>query len=328
MDQSKILITGASGCVGQYITNWLLENSTSELFLWLRDPTKLNAVATNHPRVKILKGDLRDSLKYSHEIGNINTVIHTATAWGDQNRAHQVNVIAVKKLLDLLDPEKIQQIIYFSTASILDRDLNPIKEAKIFGTEYIQTKAICLEELEKHKLARKIVAVFPTLVFGGMVNQKCNYPTSYLTEGLKEACNWIWLARWLRAYSRFHFIHAADIGFICGHLAINPNSLNEQISKSKIRRLVLAQPFITIDEAIDTLCKWRGLKLVPKFPLWKWLISTLIRILPIKITNWDKFSIKQRHFDYSKITTPETLGGKSYAKTLNEVIELSGLERR
>jgi nucleoside-diphosphate-sugar epimerase len=37
-----ILITGASGCVGQYIANWLIENSNSELYLWVRDPKKNN----------------------------------------------------------------------------------------------------------------------------------------------------------------------------------------------------------------------------------------------------------------------------------------------
>ena len=40
---TRILITGASGCVGQYISRWLLDNSDAELLLWLRDPAKLTA---------------------------------------------------------------------------------------------------------------------------------------------------------------------------------------------------------------------------------------------------------------------------------------------
>jgi nucleoside-diphosphate-sugar epimerase len=53
---SRILITGASGCVGQYTAAWLLEHSDAELLLWLRDPAKLTAIAADHPRVRLLGG--------------------------------------------------------------------------------------------------------------------------------------------------------------------------------------------------------------------------------------------------------------------------------
>ncbi|MEC8732125.1 MAG: NAD(P)-dependent oxidoreductase, partial [Cyanobacteriota bacterium] len=33
---TRILVTGASGCVGQYISRWLLDHSDAELLLWLR----------------------------------------------------------------------------------------------------------------------------------------------------------------------------------------------------------------------------------------------------------------------------------------------------
>ena len=56
---SRILITGASGCVGQYVTRWLLDNSDAELLLWLRDPAKLTAVPADHPRIRLLIGDRR-----------------------------------------------------------------------------------------------------------------------------------------------------------------------------------------------------------------------------------------------------------------------------
>ena len=167
---ARILITGASGCVGQYTASWLLENSDAELLLWLRDPSKLTAIAADHPRVHLLVGDLRESDRFASELATVNRVIHTATAWGDPERAQQVNVVAVKRILSWLDPNKLQQVVYFSTASILDRHLQPLPEALAYGTEYIQTKAQCLQELERHPLAERIVAVFPTLVFGGRVD--------------------------------------------------------------------------------------------------------------------------------------------------------------
>ncbi len=84
---------------------------------------------------------MRQSNKFKKEISEVNRVIHTATAWGDPKRAKEVNIDAVKNLLNLLNPSNIKQIIYFSTASVLDRNLNLLPEAFTYGTEYIQTKA-------------------------------------------------------------------------------------------------------------------------------------------------------------------------------------------
>ena len=115
---TRILVTGASGCVGQYISCWLLDHSDAELLLWLRDPAKLTAVPANHPRIRLLVGDLRDSDRFAHELASVNRVIHTATAWGDPERAEQVNVVAVKRMLALLNPSKLEQIIYLSLIHI------------------------------------------------------------------------------------------------------------------------------------------------------------------------------------------------------------------
>jgi len=325
LKNEKILITGASGCVGQYMANWLIENSSSELLLWVRDPKKITSINLENPRIQVLVGDLRQPNKFKKEISEANRVIHTATAWGDPKRAREVNIDAVKNLLDLLNPSNIKQIIYFSTASILDRNLDLLPEAFTHGTEYIQTKAQCLKELETHRLSQKIIAVFPTLVFGGRLDGKSKFPTSYLTEGLKDAFDWIWLARWIKIFSRFHFIHAADIAFICGHLATSDFEPAQRLKKSKIKKFVLGQPYISIDIAIQTLLRWKGMRKVPQIPLWTWLIEFLTILLPIQITNWDRFSLRQKHFIHDPITSPETFGGISYAKTLSQVLHNSGL---
>ena len=225
---TRILITGASGCVGQYTAETLLRRSDAHLLLLLRDPAKLTAIPADHPRVTLLVGDLRDLGPHAEAIASVHRVIHTATAWGDPERAEQVNVVAVKKLLSLLDPERLEQVIYFSTASILNRNLALLPEAMAYGTEYIQTKARCLAELEGHPLAERIVAVFPTLVFGGKVGPGDPHPTSYLTAGVAEAIPWLWLAKWLRTDASFHFIHAADIATVCTHLATTPHQANPE----------------------------------------------------------------------------------------------------
>ena len=325
---TRILVTGASGCVGQYVSRWLLEHSDAELLLWLRDPTKLTAVDPNHPRIKLLVGDLRDADPFASELGTVQRVIHTATAWGDPERAEQVNVLAVKRLLQLLNPAVLEQFIYFSTASILDRHLRPLPEALAYGTEYIQTKARCLRDLEEHPFATRIIAVFPTLVFGGRVDGTSPFPTSYLTAGLAEASKWLWLARWLRADASFHFIHAEDIARICGQFATRPHEPNHEPGQGAVRRVVMGQPAISVDETVAILCRWRGVARVPVIPLWPWLIETLIRVLPIEVNAWDRFSIRQRHFIHEPASTPERFGLSSHAPDLDKVLRDSGMPQR
>ena len=326
---ARILITGAAGCVGQYTVEHLYRHSDAHLLLLLRDPSKLKVVPANDPRITLLVGDLRDLEPHAEAIASATRVIHTATAWGDPERAQQVNVVAVKRLLALLDPARLEQVIYFSTASILDRNLKLLPEAMAYGTEYIQTKAQCLQELEVHPLAERIVAVFPTLVFGGRVVPGDPHPTSYLTSGVKEAFPWLWLAKWLRTDASFHFIHAADIATVCAHLATTPHQANPEPGQGAVRRLVLGQAPITINQAVATLVRWRrgwvppvGLDLTP------WLIEGLIKLLRIEVNAWDRFSIRQRHFVHEPVSPPERFGLTSYAPTLEAVLETAGVPHR
>jgi nucleoside-diphosphate-sugar epimerase len=325
----RILITGASGCVGQYIAENLLANSDAQLLLLLRDPAKLSAVPADHPRVTLLVGDLRQLAPHAAAIASADRIIHTATAWGDPERARQVNVVAVKELLRLTDPDRLQQVIYFSTASILDRQLQLLPEAMAYGTEYIQTKAQCLQDLERHPLADRIVAVFPTLVFGGSVGRSDPHPTSYLTAGLKEAFGWLWLARWLRTDASFHFIHAADIATVCAHLATRPHLPNPEPGQGPVRRLVLGQAPITINAAVASLCRWRRVWVPPVgIDLRGWLIEGLIKLLRIEVNAWDRFSIRQRHFVHEPVSPPERFGLVSLAPSLEAVLETAGVPHR
>lgn len=325
----RILITGASGCVGQHIADLLLRETDAELLLLLRDPAKLTAVPADHPRVTLLVGDLRDLTPHAGAVTTATRIVHTATAWGDPERAMAVNVVALKQLLALTSPEWLEQVIVFSTASVLDRQLQLLPQALTEGTEYIQTKALCLQQLDVHPLADRIVAIFPTLVFGGRVDGSGPFPTSYLTAGLAQACPWLGLARWLRADASFHFIHAADIARVCAHLATSPHQANPEPNQGPVRRLVLGQPAITVNDTVRRLCRWRGLGTPPwGLSVTPWLVEALIQLLRLEVTPWDRFSIRQRHFVHEPISPPERFGLVSHAPTLEAALADAGLPRR
>jgi len=325
----RILITGASGCVGQHIAALLLRASNVELLLLLRDPAKLTAVPADHPRITVLVGDLRDLTPHAGAIASATRIVHTATAWGDPERAMAVNVVAVKQLLTFTSPEWLEQVLYFSTASVLDRQLRLLPEAASEGTEYIQTKALCLQQLEEHPLAERIVALFPTLVFGGRVDGSGPFPTSHLTAGLAEASRWRWLAKWLRVDASFHFIHAADIAQVCLHLLSTPQGPNPEPGQGRVRRLVLGQPAVSVNHTVRRLLRWCGGWLPPAgVTISPWLVEALIQLLRLEVTAWDRYSIRQRHFVHKPISPPERFGLVSHAPTLEAVFADAGLQRR
>jgi nucleoside-diphosphate-sugar epimerase len=252
----NLLITGANGCVGQYLVDWFLKNTKFRLYLMVRDKSKLPISVQENKKVKLMVCDIRESNKYKKEISQINYLIHTATAWGDPKRAYEVNIKAFEELLEMLDIEKLEKIIYFSTASILDAKTELMRESLIYGTEYIQTKYECFQRLRESSFAEKTFAVFPTLVFGGNLGKKSKYPVSYLTSGLKEIGKWLWIARFLKLDSKFHFIHANDIAQICGFLIKN----HKEEQYKGFRKFVLGQKFISIDDAIITMLRRHNMR--------------------------------------------------------------------
>ena len=56
----KILVTGASGFIGNYVVNYLIENTNNEIYILSRDPGKLTDKSW-HSEVNIIKGDIRSN---------------------------------------------------------------------------------------------------------------------------------------------------------------------------------------------------------------------------------------------------------------------------
>ena len=317
----NLLITGSNGCVGQYLIDWFLKNTRFRLYLMVRDKNKLPLSIQKNKRIKLLICDIRECNRFSKEISQINFLIHTATAWGDPKRAYEVNIKAFEELLGMFEKNKLEKIIYFSTASILNEQTELMRESLTYGTEYIQTKYKCFERLKKSTFAEKTFAVFPTLVFGGTLNKRSKYPVSYLTSGLKEINKWLWLARFLKLNSKFHFIHANDIAKICGFLIKNYKKDNYK----GFKKFVLGQNYISIDDAINILLKRNRMNRYFSIPLTKKIMKILLRVLPIQTTPWDSFSIKKYNFNHVPITNPETFNLKSHAKSLQDVLRLAKL---
>jgi nucleoside-diphosphate-sugar epimerase len=159
----RILITGASGCIGHYLCETFIGHTDDELFLVLRDPQKLSIPVDSRPGIHVVQADLRNLEPLRDLLSTIHCAVLVATGWGDP----ELDIAKTLELIQALNPKVCQQVVYFSTASILGREEQLLPEAKKLGTEYVKAKAICYEKLMTMELAFPIFTVFPTLVVGG-----------------------------------------------------------------------------------------------------------------------------------------------------------------
>lgn len=313
MTPKRILVTGASGCIGHYITEALIQETNHELYLLVRNPNKLQ-VDTHRPGITVLQGDIREIKQFSSLLKTIDTAVLTATAWGGAD-TFDINVSKTHELLNLLDAEVCQQVIYFSTASILDSNNQLLKEAGEIGTDYIRSKYDCLVKLSKSALAPKITTLFPTLVVGGDAQK----PYSPVTTGLSEVVKWVDLIRFIKADGNFHFIHGRDIAQVVRYLIDHPSASNSS------RSLVLGQKSLTVNQAIAEICDYLNKKIYFRIPLSLSLANLLIVLFRIQMADWDRFCLRYRHFTYKNPVNPSSLGLPNYCATLSDILKIYGI---
>lgn len=312
--KKRIFITGASGCIGHYIVEKLIQNTEHELFLLVRNPDKLGFNYKYRPDIHILQGNLRDINQFKDLLSTINIAILIATAWGGYQEVLEINVKANLELVQLLNPKICEQILYFSTASILDQNNNLLPEAGEIGTDYIRTKYECLQELlQITSNIPPLRVLFPTLVLGGEHNK----PYSHLSSGISDVVKWINLIRWFQADASFHFIHAADIAAVVYYLVNHPPISPET------EQFVLGNPEITLNQAVETACKYYNKKIYFRLNLSPSLANFFIWLFKIKMADWDRFCLNYRYFTYQNPIHPAVYDLPAYCPTFTDVLKLS-----
>ncbi|WP_427159438.1 NAD-dependent epimerase/dehydratase family protein [Aliinostoc sp. HNIBRCY26] len=311
----RILVTGASGCIGHYISETLIQQTEDELYLLVRNPQKLQVDTTVRPGIHVLQGDMQNISQLADLLPTIDVAVLTATAWGGE-QTFDINVSKTLELLSLLNPERCQQVIYFSTASVLDRHNQPLQEAGEIGTDYIRSKYECLQKISQLAISSKITTVFPTLVLGGDAKK----PYSHLTSGIPEVTKYINLIRFFKADGSFHFIHGQDIATVVKYLIVNPPQNDTP------HRLVLGQKRLTADQAIEELCTYFGKKILFRIPLSLSLANVIIAVFRIQMAAWDRFCMNYRHFTYDTVINPGSFELPNYCATMRDVLKISGVK--
>ncbi|MEG3439386.1 NAD(P)-dependent oxidoreductase [Pannus brasiliensis CCIBt3594] len=311
----KIFLTGASGCIGHYIAEDLIQETDHELYLLVRNPEKLKFDYKARENIHILVGDMREIDRYQDILKTINIAILAATSWGGEEETYQINVVQTLALMNYLDPEVCERVLYFSTASILNQQNQLLPEAGKIGTNYIRTKYLCYSKISELKIADRVTALYPTLVLGGDETK----PYSHLYGGLPDVLKYIGLVRWFQADGSFHFIHAKDISRVVLHF------IDHEAPEKKI---VLGNQRTTANQGVEEICAYLNQRIYFRIPLSIALANFFIKVFNLKMEEWDRFSMNYRHFTHARTYTPASFGLENYCSTLDDVLALRGIEKK
>jgi nucleoside-diphosphate-sugar epimerase len=300
----NVLVTGAGGCVGHYVVDALLQRDDTRLFLVLRSPEKFRFPLPPE-RTEVIQADVCHLAQYPAILKRMDAVVHLATAWGDPV-AYEVNVEATLTLFRMVDAARCRRILYFSTASILDSNNQPNREALTHGTDYIRSKYLAHHRLDELPNRPDITTLYPTLVFGG----GAHYPISHLSRALPRVEKALTLIRPFTLDGTLHFIHAADIARMVAFWLDHPPPSQE---------VVLGNAPLSVDELIQQWCDYAGLKRQGALNL-----APLARGLALfagkRMNSWDRYSLINPHFKH-QAHNPSSLGLPRGLETLAHIID-------
>ena len=143
----RVLVTGATGFVGQHVARRLRQ--TSEVVVLVRDPEKEARVLGEG--YYVVQGDLRDEASIARALDGVDIVYHIAARrdhWGrPYSEYYGANVTGTQNLLDAVRAKGPRKIVYCSSVGVYGYDLEyrPVDEAHPFGKKlnyYHETKKL------------------------------------------------------------------------------------------------------------------------------------------------------------------------------------------
>ncbi|MBL94261.1 MAG: UDP-glucose 4-epimerase [Magnetovibrio sp.] len=189
----SVLVTGGAGYVGAVLVPKLLSvgHDVSVLDLYLYGEEVLNSVS-NHPKLRQIKGDVRDTTTVEKSLVGCNAVIHLACISNDPSYdldpelGRSINHSSFRPFVQASKAVGVERFIYASSSSVYgvkddpvvteDLELEPL-------TDYSKFKVICERELaEEQEPGFSTCVVRPATVCGYSPRQRMDVIVNILTN--------------------------------------------------------------------------------------------------------------------------------------------------
>lgn len=169
----KILVTGASGYIGNKLANRLADHG-HEVHALIR--SDVGEKWLKHPNIKVFKGDILDKESLLLAMKGCEQVYHAAAkvgAWAkDASVFYKVNVDGTRNVLDAASISGVQKTVITSSSGVLGPARNkPVEENDTrfidFTIDYDRSKKLSEDvALEYARDGMNVVTVAPSKVYG------------------------------------------------------------------------------------------------------------------------------------------------------------------
>jgi NADH dehydrogenase len=135
----RILVTGASGFIGQSLVRRLLSRGHTVRALVRRDPAAVTATGPEYVR-----GDMTDHEALDRACVGMDTIVHLACATGvaDPAVARAVNVEGTRALLDAAKKRGVRRFVFVSTISATRERMGPYGQTKLEGERMVEASGL------------------------------------------------------------------------------------------------------------------------------------------------------------------------------------------
>ncbi|CAK0757828.1 UDP-glucose 4-epimerase [uncultured Gammaproteobacteria bacterium] len=191
MTFKKILITGGAGYIGSLLTPQLLDDGyevTVYDIMFFGD----HFLPKNHPRLRVIKGDIRDIPKLSEALQGQDAVVNMACISNDasfeldEKLSTTINLEAFEPMVLAAKAASVKRLIYASSSSVYGVSDQPdVDETHplVPLTLYNKYKGMCEPLLFKHTDAAFVGVVFrPATVCGYAPRQRLDLSVNILTN--------------------------------------------------------------------------------------------------------------------------------------------------
>jgi len=181
----KVLVTGATGFVGQNLVNYLLEQGL-DVRVIVRDPAKASSFSK---KVEIQKGDVTDLDSLIKSTKDIDSVFHLAGVIGyskaQRKEMDRVNIGGTENVITAMEKNNVKKLLHFSSVVAVGAsfDKKPLNEDSKFNVHHLN-----LGYFEtKHESEKIVKAAFEQgRIDAVMVNPSTIYGYGDATKGSRK----------------------------------------------------------------------------------------------------------------------------------------------